>query len=131
MRLLLDTHIWIDSASNPQKLGTRVRREISSTRNELWVSPISAWELLKLAEKGKLKVRSDPIRVLERLLQALPVREAPITMEIARETAMFTLPHRDPADIWLVATARVHDLVLATRDEKIITSGVVKTLAED
>ncbi len=98
---------------------------------ELWLSPISAWEVLKLTEKGKFKTQGDPTRWLDQVLAAFPVKEASVSFAIARETALFTLPHRDPADIWLVATARVLSLVLATRDAKIIASGAVDTLGDD
>ena len=130
MRLLLDTHIWIDCAAAPASLGRRLKREVASPRAELWISPISVWEFLKLSERKRLSTRNDPLQSIERMLQALPIREAPITLEVAREMSVFSLPHRDPADAWLVATARVNGLVLATRDAKIIASGVVETLAD-
>ncbi|KAB2847551.1 MAG: type II toxin-antitoxin system VapC family toxin [Hyphomicrobiaceae bacterium] len=130
MRLLLDTHIWIDLASAPERLGRQMRRLLSAPDAELYVSPISAWEFLKLAERKRIRTRSEPHQSLQRLL-AIPLREAPITFEIARELAMFSLPHRDPADAWLVATARVKRLALATRDENIIKSGAVETLTDD
>jgi PIN domain nuclease of toxin-antitoxin system len=131
MKLLLDTHIWLDCALKPERLGRRLRRELAAVRSELWVSPISAWEVLKLVDKRRFRTRGRPEDWLESVHRALPINEAPITFEIARETASFSLPHRDPADAWLVATARVYDLVLATRDDKIIQSGVVETLADN
>jgi len=54
MRLLLDTHIWISSLLDPAKLSRRVRAELETPDNELWLSPISVWELLILIEKGQL-----------------------------------------------------------------------------
>ncbi len=41
MRLLLDTHIWLWSFLDPDKLGVRVERELKDIDNELWLSPIS------------------------------------------------------------------------------------------
>ena len=131
MRLLLDTHIWLDCALEPRNLGRRLRREVASENAELWLSPISAWEAVRLIERRRFRTNGDPADWLDDVRRAMPVREAAITYEIARETAHFTLPHRDPADTWLVATARVLRLVLATRDEKIIRSGVVEVLADN
>ena len=131
MRLLLDTHVWLDSALKPEKLGRRLRREIMAPGAELWLSPISAWEALKLVERRRFKTYVNPAEWLDDVGRALPIRDAPFTFEIARETGLFSLPHRDPADTWIVATARVLRLVLATRDRKIIDSGVVETLADD
>ena len=51
MKLLLDTHIWLEFASSPDKLGCRLRRELTAANAELWLSPISVWEALKLAER--------------------------------------------------------------------------------
>lgn len=128
VRLLLDTHIWLDCAPHPGKLGRRLRREISSSHAGLWVSPLSAWEVLELAERGKFKPRGDPARRLDELLKAFPVHEAGLTFAIARAISAFTLPHRDPADAWLIVAARVLGLEPATRDEKIIASGLVAML---
>jgi len=44
LKLLLDTHIWLWSLGEPLRLGRRVRRELLDQNNELWLSPISAWE---------------------------------------------------------------------------------------
>jgi PIN domain nuclease of toxin-antitoxin system len=52
MRLLLDTHIWIWNAVAPEKLGKRVAKAIQDERNQLWLSPISIWELTLLVEKS-------------------------------------------------------------------------------
>ena len=90
MKLLLDTHIWLDFAAKPNAFRGRMRRELTSPRSELWLSPISVWEALKLAEKGKLKSRNAPVESVDRVLKSLALREAPITFQIARETAMFT-----------------------------------------
>jgi PIN domain nuclease of toxin-antitoxin system len=50
LKLLLDTHIWLWSLLDPRKLGRRARAAVTGRQNELWVSPIGAWELLVLAE---------------------------------------------------------------------------------
>ncbi len=41
---------------------------------------------------------------------------------VALETRKVELPHRDPADTFLVATARVFDLTLVTADERLLAS---------
>ncbi len=57
------------------------------------------------------------------------MREAPITYEVAQETARVELPHRDPADRFLVATARVYALTLVTADEILLKIRPVSLLA--
>jgi PIN domain nuclease of toxin-antitoxin system len=57
------------------------------------------------------------------------MREAQITYQVAQETARVQLPHRDPADRFLVATARVFDLTLVTADAQLRKSKQVAVLA--
>jgi PIN domain nuclease of toxin-antitoxin system len=58
-------------------------------------------------------------------LGTLTLREAPMGFDIAQETARVQLPHRDPADCFLIATARIFGLPLVTGDETILKSVAV------
>ncbi|MGB6386033.1 MAG: type II toxin-antitoxin system VapC family toxin [Terriglobales bacterium] len=120
MRLLLDTHIWIWSALDRGRLSARLTAALENPRNELWLSPISLWEILTLCQKSKLTLHPNPQAWIANTLDAIPMREAPITYQVAQETARVQLPHRDPADRFLVATARVFDLTLVTADEQLL-----------
>jgi len=59
MRLLLDTHIWIWSDLEPWRLTSDVTRILSDTENELWLSPISVWELIVHLEKKRITLEKD------------------------------------------------------------------------
>ena len=48
MKLLLDTHIWLWSVLEPHRLSRRVAKALQDSSNELWLSPISIWELIVL-----------------------------------------------------------------------------------
>ena len=63
---------------------------------------------------------APPAEWIKNVLEDLPFREAPINFEIAVQSRRIELPHQDPADRFLAATAMVYDLVLATADKKII-----------
>jgi PIN domain nuclease of toxin-antitoxin system len=128
MKLLLDTHIWVWSVLHRSRLPSRVVTELEDSTNQLWLSPISLWEVLFLCRKGRLELDPNPEAWIEHKLRAVPMREAPITFQVAREMSRFQLPHRDPADNFLVATARVFDLTLVTADERLIEAGVVPVL---
>ena len=129
MRLLLDTHIWIWSLLAPERLGTRVSRALRDPRHELWLSPISVWEAMLLAERGRVTVAEAPAAWVERVLRALPAREAPLTHEVAIRSRLVNLPHPDPADRFLAATALVHDLTLVTADARLLHLKGIRTLA--
>jgi PIN domain nuclease of toxin-antitoxin system len=129
MKLLLDTHIWLWSALNPARLSSRVAAALENPSNELWLSPISLWEVLTLCQKGRLILDPNPQAWIADTLDTIPMREAQVTYEVAQETGRVQLPHSDPADRFLVATARVYDLTLATADEHLLKARQVAVLA--
>ena len=129
VRLLLDTHIWLWSLLEPGRLTKHVVRALERDDTELWLSPISVWEFLALADKGRVRLASPPGEWVAAALQRVPFREATVTHEVALETRNVHLRHRDPADRFLVATAQVFDLKLVTADERLIDLKAVPTLA--
>jgi PIN domain nuclease of toxin-antitoxin system len=129
VKLLLDTQIWIWSLLDPRKLTDRVAKALESPDNEIWLSPISVWELLILVEKGKIALDREPAEWLAMALDAAPVREAPLTLEIAQRSRTIDLPHQDPADRFIAATAAVHGFTLVTSDGQILGSKELSLLA--
>ena len=127
MKLLLDTHIWLWSVGEPARLGGRVRHELKDPSNELWLSPVSTWEVLLLNAKGRIRLRGDLAEWLVRATAHL--REAPLTHEIVLAAYQLPLPHPDPADRFLAASAQVLGLTLVTTDERLLGLGEIATLA--
>ena len=127
MRLLLDTHIWLWSLLSPQRLTPQVRRALDKPTNELWLSPISTWEVVQLVEKKRFRIEGHFEAWLPRARGNL--REALFSHDVAAAAADVRLPHRDPGDLLLVATARVLNLTFVTADENIIDAKQVSTLA--
>jgi PIN domain nuclease of toxin-antitoxin system len=119
MRLLLDTHIWLWSQLEPRRLSRKVARELANPRNELWLSPVSVWEVLVLGEKGRIVLDGGAGAWIEKAMSAVPLREAPFTHEVALATASIHLAHRDPADMFLAATAKAYGLTLVTADQNL------------
>jgi PIN domain nuclease of toxin-antitoxin system len=124
---LLDTHIWLWSLSAPQRLTSQVRRALDKPANELWLSPISTWEVVQLLEKKRIRIEGHFEAWLPRARGNL--REALLSHDVAAAAADVRLPHRDPGDLLLVATARVLNLTLVTADDNIIDAKQVSTLA--
>jgi PIN domain nuclease of toxin-antitoxin system len=123
LKLLLDTHIWLWSLLEPERLTPLVRAELQAAGNELWLSPISIWEALVLVERGRLAVTADAAAWVEDMIRAIPRREAPLTHEVAVQSRRVALPHQDPADRFLAATAVVYGLTLVTADQRLLSSG--------
>lgn len=120
MKLLLDTHIWIWSISEPERLAKRVALALSNPDNELWLSPVNSWEVVLLVEKKRAQMIPDAERWIRENTRTPPFNEAVLTHEVALQAAAVPLPHRDPADRLLVATAMVYGLTLVTADERLL-----------
>jgi len=111
---------------DPKRLGRRVQQELRNPENELWLSPISTWEALTLNAKGKIRL---PRNLADWVARATaPMREAPLTHEIALAARQLVLPGQDPADRFLAATAQVLDLTLVTADHDLLGLGEIATL---
>lgn len=120
MNLLLDTHIWIWSHLAPEKISSEVNGILAASENELWLSPVSVWELIMLVEKKRLELEKDLHDWVQQSRRELMLQEAPLSWEVADELRFTILKQRDPADRFLVATARVYDLTLVTADERLM-----------
>jgi PIN domain nuclease of toxin-antitoxin system len=128
MRLLLDTHMWLWSAMDPRKLKSNVARELGDERNELFLSPISIWELRLLMEKKKFSIGMGLEAWLEHSREFSVLREAPLTWDVAREERGLGWSHKDPADRFLAATARVYGLTLVTADQRLANAPGIEVL---
>ena len=127
MKLLLDTHIWLWSLREPERLGHYLRSELRSDKHELWLSPVSTWEALLLNEKGRIRLEPDLVAWLNDATAHL--QEAPLTHEIVLAARQLSLSHRDPADRFLAATAQVLGLTLVTADQRLLGLPEIHTLA--
>ena len=120
MKLLLDTHIWIWSVGDPQRLSRRVAKALEDGQNQLWLSPVSIWEALLLHRKGRLKVPEGFSTWVTRALTTMPLTEAPLNFEVAAALTEVSLPHADPADHLLAASAKAFGLTLITSDRNLL-----------
>jgi PIN domain nuclease of toxin-antitoxin system len=119
LKFLLDTHIWLWNSLQPDRLSPRVARELDNLENEIWLSPVSIWELRLLHDKGRIRLIPDAVSWIGENLTRLSIREAPLTFEVALAISSLNLPHNDPADGFIAATAKVFGLTLVTADEQL------------
>lgn len=130
MKLLLDTHVWIWYLSGNERLSETLQTAITDdNNNELWLSPISIWEALLLAEKGRIVLKPTPSEWIQDSLEELKTKEAPLSNEIAILSRQLKLEHQDPADRFIAATAIYLDLILATVDNRLTKTYWLKTLS--
>jgi PIN domain nuclease of toxin-antitoxin system len=116
VKLLLDTHLLLWAAGNPNRLSAIARTLIEEPENELFFSAVSLWEIAIKCGLGRSDFQIDP-RVLRRGLLDNGYSELPIISEHA--LAIDGLPpiHKDPFDRMLVAQATVEGITLLTADQ--------------
>jgi PIN domain nuclease of toxin-antitoxin system len=120
VRLLLDTHILLWWLNDDPRLPPRARVLVADRRNQVFVSPMSVWEMAIRAQLGKLEADVDEVRAaaLHSGFQPLP-----FTLEHAAGVARLPHHHRDPFDRGLVAQAMHEPLTLLTHDENLAVYG--------
>jgi len=129
MNLLLDTHIWIWAVLEPEKLSARVAKELVNPDKQLWLSSVSVWELILLHRKQRIELEEEAAPWVRKALDLLQLNEAPLTIDVALEVSAVNLPHDDPADRFLVASARVFGLTLVTADRRLTRAAGISVLA--
>src|SRR5262249_44549995 len=121
--LLLDTHVWLWLVAGSADLSNEARRAIDSAlaAGKLRIAAVSLWEIALLASRGRIVLgKSIGLWLDEALADPGPAID-PLSPQVAIEAC--SLPdafHRDPADQLIVATARVTNATLMTRDRRIL-----------
>ena len=116
MKLLLDTHLLLWAAGQPEKLSAAALALIEAPENQLLFSAASLWEIAIKAGLGRDDFVMEPGLIRRGLLdngyEELPVNSA-------HAVALTGLPaiHKDPFDRILVAQAQVEGILLLTSDD--------------
>lgn len=131
MKLLLDTHIWLWSALEPQRLSRRVALALANKDNELWLSSVSVWEMIVLQRKGRIELPKDVPSWVADSMKDLELAEAPLTIEVALAISSIDFSHGDPADHLLAASAKAFDLTLVTADKNLRKLPGIRVLPND
>ena len=122
MNLLLDTHLLLWAASDPDRLSAKARTLLLDPANQLLFSAASLWEISIKNGLDRADFQVDPRR-LWRLLLVNGYRELPVTGE--HTVAVNELPplHKDPFDRILIAQARAEGLLLLKVDKAVAKYG--------
>jgi PIN domain nuclease of toxin-antitoxin system len=115
MKLLLDTHILLWAAGQPEKLSESARTLLTKSENALFFSAASIWEIVIKLGLGREDFKVDPRR-MRKMLIVHGYTELPVTAEHAFTVQTLPLLHRDPFDRLLLAQARAEGMLLLTVD---------------
>lgn len=118
MKLLLDTHLLLWAAGEPERLSPTAHEAILNPENQLVFSVASLWEVAIKSALGRPDFTVDP-RLLRRGLIDNGYHELPIAGEHAIGISVLPPIHKDPFDRMLIAQAIAEEIVLMSVDEKI------------
>lgn len=121
MKLLMDTHVWYWFAVGDKALSSKIISIINDAAldDSLYLSAISVWEITMMESKGRVNFKLPTLQWIEEALKSVPTQLVPIHPAISVESCYLEDFHGDPTDRIIVATARVENLTLITRDKKI------------
>ena len=118
MKLLLDTHILLWAAGEPQRLSAEARKLLLDPHHELLFSAASLWEIAIKSTLGREDFQVEP-RLLRRGLLDNGYVEVPITSQHAVSIDLLPPLHKDPFDRLLLAQALTEGLTLITADAQL------------
>jgi PIN domain nuclease of toxin-antitoxin system len=127
VRYLLDTHAFVWAAHNPDKLGVKARRIIErAAPGELGISAATVIELGRLIDEDEVKVEGPLSAAFAEAFASIV--QIPVRLDAAIAAPKLALPHADPSDRIIVATALKLGVPLITKDGNIADSGIVRVV---
>jgi len=122
VNLLLDTHLLLWAASEPERIPEKTRALLTDPANQLMFSAASLWEITIKNSLDRPDFRVDARR-LWRMLLVNGYRELPVTSEHTIAVSELLPLHKDPFDRILIAQARVEGVLLLTADRMVAQYG--------
>jgi PIN domain nuclease of toxin-antitoxin system len=124
MNLLLDSCVFIWLSTSPGDLSAAANIAINDSRNELWLSHASVWEIQLKHLAGKLVLPEKPRLWFSRQMAVWNVKDWPLDMESLYLTSDLPPIHKDPFDRMLAAQSITHALTLVSPDAVFARYGV-------
>jgi PIN domain nuclease of toxin-antitoxin system len=130
VKLLLDTHVWLWLALDPERVSKHVRAQVGRVDTELYVSIASLWEVVIKTGLGKLSLPAPTEAFWQHQTQDSGIVALAVRPEHVLDVAVLPPVHRDPFDRLLVAQARIEGLTLVSADLKVRAYPVATLAAE-
>lgn len=124
MILILDTNVFIWSLTDTQKLGRHTFADISTNKNQAYISDVSLLECAIKIRTGKLKLSLD-FSEIDKYLSEANIQQLPFDAWAAEQYVKLPkLSWSDPFDSAIIAQAISKRMTLITSDDNIINSGL-------
>jgi PIN domain nuclease of toxin-antitoxin system len=125
MKLLIDTHVLLWWLDEPAQISDEAQSAIRTQENDVFVSAVTAWEIVIKKALGKLDAPDN----LAEVISACRFLQLPMTIKHAVSLASLPAYHSDPFDRMLIAQAQVEELTILTRDSHILRYPVPHLIA--
>ncbi len=125
--IILDTHVFIWWLTNDPELGKKALKEIADSKNSVYISAATSWEISIKVNSGKLTL-TGPMQNLVRVVYQEGFYELPILLEHGNYAGQLSMIHRDPFDRMLIAQSLVEGYFLMTADDNIKKYPEVKVI---
>jgi PIN domain nuclease of toxin-antitoxin system len=124
LKLLLDTHVLLWSATDPRRLTNEAREAIEDGAHEVRVSVVSGWEIAIKQSLGKLDLPRPAEQWVPEVLRRSGFDVADLGLAAALRVRALAWHHRDPFDRLIVAHALQDGYTIVTHDEDLAAYGV-------
>ena len=126
MRLLLDTHTFLWTVENSDRLSANARAAIADGGNEKLLSIASLWEIAIKVSIGKLAVAGPFDEMVDRLVVNRLITLLPIAPAHLKRVATLPHHHGDPFDRLIIAQAQEAGLTVVGNDPAFDAYGVAR-----
>jgi PIN domain nuclease of toxin-antitoxin system len=114
--ILLDTHAFLWWLTDDGKLTKRARTIIADTKNTIFVSAASAWEIATKVRLGKLLIAVELASNFGSYLEQEQFRPLSISSSHAVRAGPLPGPHKDPFDRMLIAQAQEENIPILSNE---------------
>ena len=114
MEILIDTHIFLWLASEPDKLSKKHLALLQACKNRLYLSAMSITELMIKQSIGQIDIPFDILKACE----VMEINLLDFDAVSAMKLGMLPMYHKDPFDRMLIAQAITHNMIFCTVDRK-------------
>jgi len=116
MKYLLDTAVWLWSVGPVERLNREGRELLADSKQEIYLSAASVWEISIKASLGKLRLPDVPETYIPKRLSEQSIQPLPVFHQHAVRVYALPWHHQDPFDRILIAQAQAEDMIILTAD---------------
>ena len=119
MRYLLDTHAFLWFVLDDKRISTEAKSIIADSKNTIYFSAASAWEMAIKTKLARLKIVGDFEPFIIEQLSTNSFVPLSITISHSLYTERLPQVHKDPFDRILIAQSNLEDLPIISKDKEI------------